>query len=112
MADYTIKSHDRLPSIQADLSDGPGVPAPLASAMSVRFVMRLASGGAATKVNAPAVIVDAAKGTVRYDWSAADLDTPGSYQAEWPVLYTGGLPRTYPTATYHTIDVVNDLDGM
>ena len=112
MADYSIKAHDRLPSIQADLSDAPGVPAPLASATSVRFVMRLTSGGAAPKVNAPAVIVSAPAGTVRYDWTAADLDTPGSYQGEWAVTYTGGLSRTYPTLTYHSISVLADLDGV
>ena len=112
MADFTIKAHDRLPSIQADLFDSLGSPAPLISATSVRFVMRLASGGAAPKVNAPAVIVDAVKGTVRYDWVAADTDTPGTYQGEWAVLYTGGLPRTYPPDTYHSVDIVNDLDGV
>lgn len=110
MADFSIKAHDRLPSIQADLANA-GLPAPLASATSVRFVMRLAAGGVAPKVDRAATIVDAALGTVRYDWLPADTDTPGVYQAEWAVLY-GTLPQTYPTSTYHSIEVVSDLDGV
>lgn len=104
MADFTLKSHDRLPSIQATLSSD------LTDATGVDFIMRPASGGA-VKVNAAAVVVDATEGIVRYDWLAADTDTPGQFQAEWEVTWTGGKKQTFPTLTYHTIDVLADLDG-
>lgn len=104
MADFSIKSFDRLPSIQATLS------ANLTTATSVDFIMRPAAGGA-VKVNAAAVIVDADGGVVRYDWLAADTDTPGSYQAEWEVHWPGPKTQTFPTLSYHTIDVLADLDG-
>ena len=110
-ADFSLKAHDRLPSIQADLAMA-GLPAPLAQATGVRFVMRLVDGLGLPKVNAPAVIVDAAAGTVRYDWKAVDTDTPGVYRGEWAVLYTGNLPQTYPTLTYHSIEIGEDLDGV
>lgn len=102
--DFTIKSFDRLPSIQATLS------ADLTTAVGVDFIMRAAAGGAA-KVNAPAVIVNAAGGVVRYDWLAADTDTPGSFQGEWEVHWPGAKTQTFPTLTYHTIAVLADLDG-
>jgi hypothetical protein len=104
VADFSIKSFDRLPSIQATLS------ADLTTATGVDFIMRPISGGT-PKVNAAATVVDAAGGVVRYDWAALDTNTPGSYQAEWEVHWPGPKTQTFPTATYHTIDVLADLDG-
>ena len=104
MPDFAIKAFDRLPSIQATLS------ADLTTATSVDFIMRPKAGGTA-KINAAAVVVDAAEGVVRYDWAALDTDTPGEYQAEWEVTWSGGKQQTFPTTTYHTIDVLADLDG-
>lgn len=110
MADFTIKSHDRLPSIQAALTSS-GEPVDLTTATSVDFIMRAESGGT-VKVNSPAVIVDAGEGVVRYDWDAADTDSPGPYQAEWEVTWPGGKQQTFPTLTYHTVAVLADLDGV
>lgn len=109
MADFTIKSFDRLPSIRATLAAA-GSAVDLTTATGVDFIMRAASGGT-VKVNAAAVVVDAATGVVRYDWTALDTDSPGSYQAEWEVHWADGKTQTFPTLTYHTIDVLADLDG-
>ena len=109
MADFSIKSHDRLPSIKATLSGGGGQPLDLTGA-TVTFIMRNKSGGA-PKVNAAAVVVDAAAGSVRYDWLATDTDIAGSYQAEWQITWSDGKQQTAPTLSYHTVDVLADLDG-
>jgi hypothetical protein len=103
-ADFTIKANDRLPSIQATLS------ADLTTATSVKFIMKTIAGGT-IKVNTTATIVTPASGVVRYDWLAIDTATPGSYQAEWEVTWTGGKKQTFPTLTYHTVDILADLDG-
>jgi len=104
-ADFTIKANDRLPSIQATLS------ADLTTATSVKFIMKSTGPGGAIKVNASATIVSAASGVVRYDWLAIDTATPGSYLAEWEVLWAGGKKQSFPTLTFHSIDVLADLDG-
>lgn len=109
-ADFVIKSFDRLPSIQATLSSAGG-PINLTTATAVRFIMRPAAGGA-VKVNAPAVIVTPASGVVRYDWAANDTNLAGSYQAEWSVTWADGKQQTVPTTSYHTVDVLADLDGV
>lgn len=108
-ADFSIKSHDLLPPIQAALlSDA--VPVDLTTALSVKFIMKL-NGGTTTKINSAAVVVDAINGLVRYDWKSSDTDTPGNYQAEWEVTWPGPKKQTFPTLTYHSIAVLADLDG-
>jgi hypothetical protein len=108
-SDFTIKAFDRLPSIQATLSDD------LTSATSVDFIMRPALNGVPSgtvKVNSPAVIVTTGvTSVVRYDWAATDTDTAGQYVAEFEAHYSGGKTRTFPTTTYLTISVLADLDG-
>jgi hypothetical protein len=84
-----------------------GVAANLTGA-SVRFIMAPAPGQP-PKVNAPATIVDAAAGRVSYTWTAADLDTPGRYVAEWQVTFSGGAIETWPTGRYIRIQVDGDL---
>lgn len=111
MADFTIKQHDRLPSIEAQLTeiDGSPLSAGLAGA-TVAFIMKPQQGGT-VKVNAPAVIEDQAACLVRYDWATGDTDTVGDYNAEWQVTFADGRKRTFPTDTYNTVRVVADLDG-
>jgi hypothetical protein len=109
MADVTLKAHDRLPSIQAVLSSAGG-PVDLSAATGVNFIMKAAQGNT-VKVNAAATIISPSGGVVRYDWLAVDTDTPGSFQAEWQVTWTGGKKQTFPTLTYHTVDILADLDG-
>lgn len=107
-ADWSLKQHDRKPSIQATLTVG-GSPVNL-TGCTVKFIMAKASGGAPT-INATAVIVDPVNGVVRYDWLPADTATTGSYQAEWQVTDGTGLEWTFPTLTYHSIAILADLDG-
>jgi len=110
VADFAIKSFDRLPSIQADLKSG-GVAIDLTTATSVKFIMKTIQGNT-IKVNAAANIVNAATGTVRYDWTALDTNTPGSYQAEFEITWATAKKQTVPTLTYITVDVLADLDGV
>lgn len=107
-ADWTMKQHDRKPSIQATLSTTAG--AVDLTGCTVKFIMAPAAGGAPT-INATATIVTAVSGVVRYDWISADTATTGSFLAEWQVTDAGGKQWTFPTLAYHTISIVADLDG-
>ena len=63
---FQIKTGDTSPSLLSSLEDGAGAAIDITGA-TVRFHMT-AIGGTAAKVDAAAVIVDAAGGVVRYDW--------------------------------------------
>jgi BppU N-terminal domain len=60
-----------------------GIPFDLTGA-TVKFKMR-AERTSTLKVNTAAVIVSPTAGTVRYDWAAIDVDTPGDFIGWWEV---------------------------
>lgn len=107
-ADFSLKAHDQRPSIQAALTTG-GVPVDLTLATGVRFIMVNATTKAIVVNRAAAVTVNAAGGIVRYDWQPADTAVPGNYLAEWEVTFASGK-QTFPTLTYHTVQILPDLD--
>lgn len=110
MADFSIKAHDLMPSIQVGLSVG-GQPLDLSAATGVRFIMKATGGAGAVTVAAAATIVaPPSAGNVRYDWVAGDTDTPGLYQGEWEITWPGPKKQTAPTTTYHSIEILADLD--
>lgn len=109
-ADFTIKANDRLPSITATFTTGV-TPVDLTNATGVRFIMRPLRGGAVTVASPGVIIAPATSGVVRYDWAAGDTTAPNNYQAEWEVTWAGGKKQTFPTLTYHTVDILADLDG-
>lgn len=114
-ADFTIKAHDRLPSIKVMFAyrDATGAlqPIDLTDVTGVTFIMRTLTGQT-PKIKAAGTIESRKDGICRYDWIAADTDTPGSYVAEWQLTWVGGRTQTFPTKTYITIDILADLDGV
>lgn len=112
MADFSIKAHDRLPAIRAQLQDAlTEQPVDLTNAQSCQFIMSTVVG--ATPVIAATAVMEVPLnlGIVRYDWTALDTAVPGKFVAEWEVTWVGGKQQTFPTGSYHTIDILADLDG-
>lgn len=90
--DFYLKKGDTLPRISATLKNSDGTPVNLTGA-TVKFRMR--APGGPLKVDGAAVVVDAAAGKVRYDWTGADTNTEGLFHAEWPVTF-GSDVETIP----------------
>lgn len=98
MSEIVFVQDDTGPSVSGALTDSTGVPIDLTSA-TVRFQMRLAVDRRFA-VDAPAVIVNADAGTVRYDWVAGDLRGTGDYVSRWQITYGGGtVEHTEPENT-------------
>lgn len=100
---FSIKRNDRLPSYAVTLDTGVS----LATA-TVKFIMTL-KGASVPKVDAAAVVVDGATGSVRYDWGATDTDTAGTYDAEWEITYADGRKQTLPDDDFLEVIVTRDL---
>lgn len=111
MTDFTIKEGDLLPEIQCSLSSLTSGAIPNLSGATVRFIMTI-KGAVSTKVDAPAEIVDAAGGIVKYAWVTGDTDTAAKYIAEWEVTFPSGKPETFPNFKNMDILVFKDLGGL
>ena len=102
-----LKRHDTSP-FRATLKDGAYAAVNLTGA-TVRFHLRSVDDDVLV-VEADAVVVSGAAGTVRYDWTAADVDRVGDHLAEFQVTYSDGAVETFPSDGYHRIEFLEDLD--
>jgi hypothetical protein len=107
MAALYVKKGDVGVPITATLTDKADAPVNLVGA-EVDFVMALPN--TAPKVNADAVITDAATGKVSYTTIAADLNTVGTYFVEWEVTFSGGGIQRFPGDGYNVVVVRRNLE--
>lgn len=88
-----LKQNDTAPTLDAILTNAAGDAVNVTGA-TVRFHMQLL-GETVLKVDAPAVVVDAEAGHVRYVLQEGDTDTPGRYKAEYEVTFLDGSVETF-----------------
>lgn len=76
---------------------------------TVRFNMRLSGG--ATKVNraAAVIVTPTVAPTVQYNWTVADTDTAGFYEAEFEITYPGGAVETFPNSDFVRVQITGDI---
>lgn len=77
---------------------------------TVCFNMRAKDSGA-VKVNRAAAAIVTATGTptVQYDWTGADTDTAGFFDAEFEVTYAGGAVETFPNNGFIRVHIDGDI---
>lgn len=73
---------------------------------TVRFIMKHKAG---TKTIEGAAVNDEGS-HVYFLFTGTDLDTKGTYKAEWEVTFPSGAIQTFPDDDYHEIKVIDDLD--
>jgi hypothetical protein len=106
--DFTIKQNDRLPAFDIVVMTGLKEVVDLTDFSTPTFHM-WNKRTRATVVDAAAAIVSAAGGLVRYSWGASDTVTPGLYEAEFGLLYTGALPMTIPNDGYYLVLITPEI---
>lgn len=106
-ARYYWKVGDTGPTATATLQGSAG--AADLTAATIQFIMRARDDAASVKVNGAATVVDENAGTVYYDRTAADTDTPGRYYAEFEVTYSNGDQQTFPEDDWIEVLVTDQL---
>lgn len=107
---FWIGQGDTNPALLTELQDedrnaldfSTGGPQP---ADSVDFEMVDEDGN--TVIDEGAAFESKADGTVRYDWSDGETDTPGEYEAAFEVTYNSSRTETFPNS-YKIIVVIED----
>jgi len=103
-----IKQNDRRPPAEQTLYRGETV-VDLTEATGVTFKMREV-GRKDLKVNTAGMLISN-DGEVRYNWQAGDTDTPGTFHAEWEVVWNDGTTETFPTLGAEIVLIHGDLDS-
>jgi hypothetical protein len=99
MADFTIGQGDTAPTLYGTLTRSDGTAYDLTTATAVRFQMRL-QNAAAYAVDAAAVVVTPASGSVRYEWAVGDTADAGDYYSWWEITWADGtVQHTEPANT-------------
>ena len=89
-----LKVGNRLPSLVANLFAPDGVPASLPG--TVTFRMREVFTRLTKIAAGPVTIEDPATASVRYEWAAADTNTPAEYEGHFDHTDLSGRVETFP----------------
>ncbi len=76
---------------------------------TVRFSMRTRAGTVEINRAAALVVTPTGTPTVRYDWQTGDTDTPGFFDAEFEVAYSGGAVETFPNLGFLGVYIDGDI---
>jgi hypothetical protein len=109
MADFYLKQNNTARPFVAVLRDDEG-PVDLTGA-TVLFVMQQ-SGESEPKVSAAAAVdpdQTANKGKVTYAWVSVDVDTAGTFLAEWVVTFDGGGVQSFPNEGQLVVEITPAL---
>lgn len=104
-AKFFLMEGDTSPAFECIFKDGNGSPVDLTGA-TVIFKMRLAPAGA-VKIAAGSMgaVGSAVNGRQKYGWSATDVDTKGTYEAQGRATFSNGDVRTFPPTGYVIVEI-------
>ena len=111
---FIVKKNDTRPVLRAQLfapdpnNAGQNAAVDLTLATGITFILGK-KGATSPKFEAAAVIEDAAAGKVMYVWAPGDTDTVGTWAGEFEVKW-GSDTQTFPSDSYITIKIIEDLD--
>lgn len=104
MPDFIIKQGDAAPVFNDTLTYSDGTAVNLAGA-TVTFAMRSLSSAAVVPLAGVTTIENPFPAAVSFTPTVDDTATPGNYEAEWKVVFSGGVPMTFPTDGYLWVEI-------
>lgn len=104
MSAVTIKRHDTA-ILFTDTLVKNGAPLNLTNC-SVKFLLKKKS----TVFSATATVVNALTGQVSYGPNVNLPDALGTYNQEWEVTFNDATVLTFPSSTYNTVTILEDLN--
>lgn len=107
MGELLFKRGDTRKGLRAILKTD-GVPVDLTDCQ-VLFYMGLV--GQPAKVIKEVEIKDAEAGEVWVVWAPQDVDTAGTFRAEFEVVYGDGRKETFPDLDYVILKIIKDVGG-
>lgn len=112
MSDFTIKRGDLLPDLAVTLLDADENLVDLTLATGAKLAVSLTGAEHTPIIYKDMVIADQVTqpGVVTYLWADDDTSTPGEYEAEVVVDWSG-REQTFPTIGYITITIADDLES-
>lgn len=107
MSDFVLKSIDRLPVIDATMTDSAGV-VDLTNATGCLFIYQPRYEVSAAAVTGSATILSAISGVVRFTPTAAMTASGNVFWGEFRAQFTGG-DLTFPNDSYACFEIVKRL---
>ena len=108
---HYLKRNDTLPSLTVTLSDSDGVALNLSAVSGISFTMKDIDSDDLKINSAAATIENAAKGQVFYNFSSADTNLAGTYQAEFELNYIVANKLSVPVQGALTIVILEDFNN-
>lgn len=102
-----LKQNDTKPDLQITVNDDQDAAIDVTDA-TIAFHMNDSAG--TSKVDAAGAIVTAESGIIKYVWSTGDLDTIGTYNAEFQITFSDSSILTVPSKGYLTIVIGAELN--
>jgi hypothetical protein len=113
LADFTLKRHDQLPPLIAELRVNQGsyeniFAIPQGSV--VRFLAKSQTSGQAIINTTNVQVVDAQRGVIQYNWQPQDTEVHGIYDIEFQLTMPGSQRITFPNCGFKTLEIVHNID--
>ena len=107
MTTVYLKQNDTKPDLQITVNDDQDAAIDVSNT-TIAFHMNDSTG--TSKVDSAGTIVTAASGIIKYIWATGDLDTIGTYNAEFQITFSDSSILTVPSKGYLTIVVGAELN--
>lgn len=109
-ADFYIKEGDRDPALIVTCVDENRDVIDLSAATQVQFNM-INPGTTTPEISLAAAVFEGPQsgGKVKYLWTTGDTDTPGKYNGEFVITWSGGNKTRFPNYKYILIEIMKKI---